>query len=324
MSELGHLAPAPWPETGAGRLAGGILRGRPAWDRFQEGAGSEPAVVLVGLPDDTGIALNHGRAGAVAGPTAFREALARYGASFDLLRRGAPGIEVLDVGDVLPVGGGDEQALFETHERVLETLAAVHDAGFLPVCVGGGHDLTLPTVRALSGHLPDAPLGGINVDAHLDVREEPGSGMPFRKLIDEGCLNPRRFVTFGAGRFVHAEEHLRWLEGKGGVVVGVEAARDDAAALDQAFDLAFTGPGFLSVDLDALDGAWAPGVSAVNPDGLDVPTVGGLVERAGRTTAVRHLDFMELSPPHDVDGRTARVAAHLFLRFLAGLSERRS
>ena len=146
--------------------------------------------------------------------------------------------------------------------------------------------------------------------------------MPFRRLIEEGCLDARRFVTFGAGRFVHAEEHVRWLEGKGGVVLDVDATRGGTGAVDRAFEAAFGGPGFVSVDLDVLDGAWAPGVSAVNPDGLDVATVGALVERAGRTPEVRHLDFMELSPPHDVDHRTARVAVHLFLRFLAGLGER--
>lgn len=318
---LEHVAPAPWPAMGAGRLAVGILRGDAARERLRRGAGDGRAVALVGLPDDTGIVLNGGRAGAVAGPTAFRAALARYGTPFDLLKRRVPEMEVLDLGDVVPAEGGDVAALLETHARVTQALAAVHAAGFLPVCVGGGHDLTLPSVRALAAGLPGEMLGGINVDAHLDVREEPGSGMPFRRLIQEGALDARRFVTFGAGRFVHQEEHVRWLEGKGGVVVDVEAARRDGA-LEAAFDVAFAGPGFVTVDLDALDGAWAPGVSAVNPDGLDVSAVGALVERAGRTESVRHIDFMELSPPHDADGRTARVAAHLFLRFLAGLAER--
>lgn len=321
--ELDHFALAPWPEVGAGRLASTMARGEAAWDRLLQGSGGRHAVALVGLPDDTGVSLNRGRPGAVAGPTAFRAALARYGTPFDLATKSPLGVEILDLGDVLPVEGADVSALLKTHARVSRALAAVHDAGFLPVCVGGGHDLTLPTVRALSRHLPGEIVGGINVDAHLDVREEPGSGMPFRKLIDEGCLDPGRFVTFGAGRFVHAEEHVRWLEARGAVVVDVEAARQ-GGAVDAAFETAFGGPGFLSVDLDALDGAWAPGVSAVNPDGLDPAAVGALVERAGRTAAVRHVDFMELCPPHDVDGRTARVAAHLFLRFMAGVTERPS
>lgn len=319
---LEHLTAAPWPEVGAGRAAMGILRGDDALARLEAGAGPGLAVALVGLPDDTGIALNRGRPGAVAGPTAFRGALARYGTAFDLSRRSSPRPDVVDLGDVPPVDGDGEEALLETHRRVEDTLDAVHEAGFLPVCVGGGHDLTLPGVRALAGRFPPGALGGVNVDAHLDVREETGSGMPFRRLIEEGAVDGRRFVTFGAGRFVHAEEHVRWLEEKGGVILDVEAARAGTDAMDRALGLAFDGPGFVSVDLDVLDGAWAPGVSAVNPDGLDVATVGALVERAGRTAEVRYLDFMELSPPHDVDGRTARVTAYLFLRFLAGLAER--
>ena len=319
---LDLLTVAPWPEVAAGRRAASMLRGEAARERLEAGAGARPAVALVGLPDDTGVALNGGRPGAVAGPTAFRAALARYGTSFDLLRRDVPQVEVLDAGDIAPAEGEGEEALSETHRRVTSALTAVHSAGFLPVCVGGGHDLTLPAVRALAGALDGGPVGGVNVDAHLDVREAVGSGMTFRKLIEDRCLDPRRFVTFGAGRFVHAPEHVEWLEGTGGVLVDVETARRDLTAVDRAFSVAFGAAGFLSVDLDGLDGAYAPGVSAVNPDGLDVATVGALVERSGRAPEVRHLDLMELSPPHDVDGRTARVAAHLFLRFLAGVAER--
>lgn len=364
-----HTRPGVWPGTiPPGRFAAGIVRDRasveralgtarsggpgppgPVRDSDAPGAGhpdsSEiPTLVMLGLPDDTGVALNGGRVGAAEAPSAFRAALAGYGTPFDLERAAVVRVRVLDAGDVVSAEGHDEEALHETHRRVTEAVRAIHDAGFVPVCVGGGHDLTYPSVRALAEHVADASeakaagpndaagsLGGINVDAHLDVREEVGSGMAFRRLIENGHLDARRFTVLGASRFVHAREHAGWLEDGGAAVFGIGAVHDDAATVDHAFSLAFGSvlarpvlPGFVTIDLDAIDGAYAPGVSAVNPSGLDVATVAGIAERAGRTPGVRHFDLMELSPPYDVDGRTARVAALLFLHFVAGFMERAS
>lgn len=334
-----HTRVGAWPGTiPPGRFAAAIER-----DWVELDASERPTLVILGLPDDSGVALNGGRVGAAEGPSAFRAALAGYGTPFDLEREAVTRVRVLDAGDVFPAEGRDEKALRETHRRVTEAVRAVHDAGFLPVCVGGGHDLTYPSVRALAGHVLGAsgtrmpaskgaapPLGGLNVDAHLDVRQEVGSGMPFRRLIEKGHLDASRFAVLGASRFVHAGEHVRWLAEGGAAVFGIDAVRDDAAAtIDHAFSLAFgsalarpTLPGFVTIDLDAIDGAYAPGVSATNPFGLEVATVAGIAERAGRTAGVRHFDLMELSPPYDVDGRTARVAALLFLHFVAGFEER--
>jgi formimidoylglutamase len=335
-----HTRPGVWPETiPSGRFAAAIER-----DRAEPNPSGRPTLVMLGLPDDAGVALNGGRVGAAEGPSAFRAALAGYGTPFDLERGAVTGVRVLDAGDVVPAEGRDEAALHDTHRRVTDAVRVVHEAGFVPVCVGGGHDLTYASVRALAEHVvdgsrarapgprsPDRPLGGLNVDAHLDVREAVGSGMPFRWLIDGGYLDARRFAVLGASRFAHASEHARWLGEGGAAVFGVGAVRDDTGTVDHAFSVAFgsvlarsMAPGFVTIDLDAIDGAYAPGVSAVNPSGLDVPTLADIAERAGRTPGVRHFDLMELSPPHDVDGRTARVAALLFLHFVAGFMERAS
>ncbi len=82
---------------------------------------------------------------------------------------------------------------------------------------------------------------------------------------------------------------------------------------------------FVSIDLDVIDGAQAPGVSAVNPCGLPVHLVCEIARRAGADVRVKHVDVMELSPPQDdASGRTARIAALLFLHFVAGFAERES
>ena len=331
-SPIPHTTPADWPVVGAGRFAAGIRRESPDGCRL----------ALVGLPDDLGVRLNHGRVGAASGPRAFRGALARFGADFDgAAGRSLPGSVVFDAGDVTPAPGVDAEALHRTHERITEALAAVHGLGLIPVCIGGGHDLTFPTVRALAQRV-GRPVGGINVDAHLDVRETVGSGMPFRALIEGKFLDPQRFVTVGAGRFSDAREHVEYLLTRKATITDIDSALGHSFGAKDAIARAFApmsngkpGPaGFVSIDLDAIDGSQAPGVSAVNPQGLSVAFVCDIARRAGAHAAVRHFDIMELNPAQDdpaLDplvpepiGRTARVAALVFLSFITGFAERGS
>jgi len=188
--------------------------------------------------------------------------------------------------------------------------------------VGGGHDLSLPAIAALSATL-GVPLGGVNLDAHLDVREKVGSGMPFRRLIEGRRLEPRRFVELGLGRFVNDERDLEWLRAQGGTVVHAEAIFERGLDAHAALDLAAAeGPAFVSIDLDALDQSIAPGVSAPNPLGLSLRDAAKLAEAAGARREVQHFDLMEFNPSYDVDGHTARAAALLFLHFVAGFQGR--
>ena len=306
-----HTLPATWPAPRPGRFAETISTTDPSGCR----------VALLGLPDETGIKLNFGRAGAAAGPAAFRAALASFGSSFDAAPGAALAVKVFDAGDVEPVLGAEPE-LLQTHARVEAAARQLHQAGLIVVGIGGGHDLSLPAITALSRHVGVA-LGGINVDAHLDVRERVGSGMPFRKLIEGGFLDPRRFVELGLNRFANDEADVRWLQARGAEQVLVdEVLREGTRAADRLSRVLAGGHGFLSIDLDGLDSAVAPGVSAKNPLGLRVEHAADLAENAGLRPEVHHFDLMELCPTHDVDGRTARVAAYLCLAFLAGVSRR--
>ncbi len=289
-----HGKPGVWPDAiGAGRFAAGIRRDSP------EGC----CIALIGMPDDTGVGLNHGRPGAAEGPSAFRAALARYGtgqpAGFDWPL-------VFDAGDVTPAGDD----INETHARVTEAVSAVLDAGLLPVGIGGGHDLTFPFVRAIAAFQPD-PMVGVYFDAHLDVRDELGSGMPFRRLLEGG--HARELHVHGLDRFANSAEHVAWFLANGGKV------GDFGRKMDWP-----EGNLFVSLDLDVLDQAHAPGVSAMNPNGWSPMLCEQWCRAAGLCERVRCFDIMELSPPHDERGRTARLAARMFLSFLSGFAGRES
>lgn len=288
---LPHLAPASWPkEIPASRFSASIRRDSP--DGCQ--------IALLGIPDDRGVWMNHGRPGAAGGPTAFRAALARYGSADSAA---GPMPWVYDAGDVIV-----SDSLEETHRRVTAATGALLDTGLFPFAVGGGHDLTFPFVRAVAARF-ERPVA-VYFDAHLDVSETPGSGMPFRKLTEE-CAVPALHLH-GFRPLMNRHAHFAWFKAHGGKVYPDRAR----VALPRAKNL------FASFDLDVLDSAHAPGVSALNPAGWTVREAEAWVRACGASKAVRSFDLMELNPAHDVDGRTARVAAHLFLTFLAGFASR--
>ncbi len=174
----------------------------------------------------------------------------------------------------------------------------------------GGHDLTFPFVRAVTER--HKAMSGVYFDAHLDVRAEVGSGMPFRSLI-ENC-GVKKLTCIGLNPLVNSREHFEWFTRHGG---STEPFRPDAWPTpphcpDQ----------FVSIDLDSIDSARAPGVSAPNPAGLAPQLVAAYAHAAGRNSNIRCFDIMELNPDYDQDGRTARLAAHLLLSFLRGFSHR--
>ncbi len=335
---LPHTTPPVYPPAPPGRLVGSIQRASAELlDRpFAAADIDKCRVGIIGLADDTGVAMNHGRTGARDGPAAFRAALARYGVATRMTEGRPRGLEmadggwaagafgrpgyphVFDAGDIEP-----GRSLHETHDRVSEVVVKMLAQGLVVVGIGGGHDLTYPLVRALHQHRRSAagggrtlPLRGLYADAHLDVRPEPGSGMAFRAMIEHGYVG--RLANIGASWAVNSAEHGEWFAAHGGVFL--QASEAVAEQRDRSGES--VRPDFVSLDVDVLDASCAPGVSALNPAGMLTSELAGVAFAAGACPTVQVFDLMEFNPTYDVDHRTARVVAHLFLSFLAGFSER--
>lgn len=253
------------------------------------------------MPDDTGVRMNGGHAGAAEGPSSFRAALAGYGVGSP---EGFVWPGVFDAGDVLPGA-----TLDDTHEHVSKVAGDLTARGMLVVGIGGGHDLTWALVRGVLMHC--SPLSGVYFDAHLDVRPESGSGMSFHRLLRHPDV--RSIHAIGIDRLVNSTEHAAWFQGHGG--------RMHAADGEMSWP---EGELFVSFDLDAIDASSAPGVSARNPCGMSSQRASAWASAAGQRPGVRCFDIMELCPRRDHDGRTARLAAHLFLSFLRGVASRSS
>lgn len=291
MTDLIHLKPYAWDDSIPSTKFASTLSTTP------DGC----SIAMIGLPDDTGVKLNNGRPGAKDGPADFREALRTMAVSNP---HGWEWPRVFDAGNVDVVPGD----LHTTHDRVTAAVESVLELGLFPVAIGGGHDLTFPFVRAAANKF--GPLKGVYFDPHLDVRETDGSGMPFRRLIETGAASELRIHGFDP--MSNSREHVEWFESHGGTI-------DTHTTPD---DLWLNGDTFVTLDLDVIDAAYAPGVSAMNPCGWTPEFTARCVYEAGANPNVRCFDIMELSPPNDDRKRTARLAAKMFLTFLKGYTER--
>ena len=276
--------------------------------------GGEPDVVLIGFPSDAGVARNGGRVGAAAGPAALRDAFARL--TPDACDP-APFVSLLertrDLGDVAVTGDveRDQEALGAAIQPQLAL-------GRFVIVLGGGHETTY-------GHFLgyDRPLDILNWDAHADVRElkDGGahSGSPFRQALEHPSGRCRSYSVAGLQPQSVAHAHVALVQGRGRAVFRSELA--SGAAIATLYDQ-LAGPALVSFDLDAVDGSCAPGVSAPATNGLPVALWLEAAFLAGSNPRVTSADVVELSPPHDQDGQTARLGALTVWEILRGLATR--
>jgi formimidoylglutamase len=284
----------------------------------------EPAhLALLGLPDDTAVAAGGGRPGAAGGPAAFREAVSILGSAYDVeTQSDASHLKLVDMGDAATIRG-DSRA---SHEAVTAAVDAALARARLVVAVGGGHDLTFAALRALARL---GNFGGVNVDAHLDVRTAPAgvitSGTPFRRALEElPQFAGDRFSCVGAAPGSVGAGHARWLRAQGSQIHGLAEVRrrgSDEVVRD-ALRRAGAGIRFVSLDLDVVTAAHAPGVSAPAAVGLDPVEFVAAARTAAADPTVRYIDLMELNPEFDTDGRTARLAAIAFAAIVSGVADR--
>ncbi|MDR5696650.1 MAG: agmatinase, partial [Armatimonadota bacterium] len=264
-------------------------------------------IAVIGVPWDQGVGY---RPGARFGPAAIRQVSSRYPIAdgyYDIEcdRAFLQDAAVFDLGDVDVVATQVER----TFENVTATVRGVVEGGGRPLVLGGDHSITFPVVRALDS----APLGILQLDAHLDYADEVGearhtSSTVMRRVRE--LPHVQRLVTVGVRGLRTSARVLADSRGHGNVVLSASAF-DPRRVLDQLdFDLAW----YVTVDLDVLDPGQAPGVSSPEPGGPTVAQVTALVQALGADASVVGCDVVELNPLVDPTGITAVAAANLAVR----------
>ena len=227
---------------------------------------------------------------------------------------------VQDLGDVAVEG----DSLEKTHRQTADFIARAHEQFDLSVMVGGGHDHGFSQLLGLSGGArKKARLGCINIDAHFDLRKpapQIGSGSPFYLAIEAGVLDPKRFVEFGIQTHCNAPALWEYAAKKkistslfsslraGRAIREFEKALKKIAAVSDYL--------VISLDLDAASSSDAPGVSAPQAEGFSASEMVQMCEIAGREKKVVSLGIFELNPLHDIDDRTAKLAATCAFHFV--------
>ena len=267
---------------------------------------------VIGFACDAGVKRNKGRVGARDGPAALRQALANLAAPENAL-------SFADLGDV-SVAGDALEAGQETLANMIADALARHER---LVVLGGGHETAFASFRGLRQAHPDARIGILNLDAHLDLRlpgEAGGSsGTPFAQIRD---LDPAGFdyLCVGYAEEANTQALLKRARDWGvglvrdhDLIADPLAAHDGVAALIARNDLIY-----LTIDIDVLSHFQAPGVSAPAARGVPLSTIEQIIaltlEKAGDRLALA--DLVELCPAHDQDGVTAKTAALLARRIL--------
>lgn len=276
-------------------------------------------VVIVGFPTDVGVRRNGGRPGAAGAPAEIRRCLYRMTPDARVPAMTALVASTVDVGDV--VTGEDLEG---DQEQLGEVVGLALAAGAFPIVLGGGHETAY-------GHFLGYVRAGravtlLNWDAHADVRplrpEGGHSGSPFRQALLHASGLARGYAVAGLLPQSVAADHLSFIAEHNGRFVFRDAL--DAAAIRAMYRSPLgAGVGLLaSFDIDAVDQAHAPGVSAPATGGLPPTHWLMAAHEAGRNLAVTSADVAETNPALDRDGQTARLAALTVWWILRGIAER--
>lgn len=272
------------------------------------------AVAIVGVPFDSGVTY---RTGARFGPSAIR-------AGSKLLRPYHPALDVqpwrihqvADAGDIAcnPFNIGEAIGAIEAGATAL-----LERADRL-VVLGGDHTIALPVLRAM--HRRHGPLALVHFDAHLDTWDTyfgaPYThGTPFRRAFEESLLAPGRSVHVGIRGPLYSTNDLAEDAGMGFEIVTTAdvAARGVDAATARIRERVADSPVYLSVDIDVLDPAHAPGTGTPEPGGLTTRELQAILRGLAGLPIVGG-DVVEVAPAYDHAELTALAAANVAYEYL--------
>ena len=271
---------------------------------------------VYGIPwDSTSIS----RTGANYGPRGIREISGQfltYNATWDF-----------DIVEALnPVDCGDCDVILANAEKTFANaerdIGQILDAGAIPATLGGDHSVTIPAVRAVRKHVSNPGL--VLIDTHLDTAQDVGGELlnhccPITRAVDAG-FDPKHVALLAISGWMNPRTELRYCRERGITVVWLEDIWESGvpAAIETALEVAGSGTDgiYLSVDVDALDAAYAPGTCVPTPGGLTTREMLELVRGISRHGLVG-MDVVETAPSLEATSATAAIAGRVVMDALA-------
>ena len=267
----------------------------------------ESQVVLYGMPMDWTVSY---RPGSRFGPARIREVsigLEEYSAYLD---RELEDVKYYDAGDI-PLPFGNPQKSIDIIEDFVDQVLA---AGKFPLGMGGEHLVSWPVMKAMYKKYPDLAI--IHFDAHTDLREEyegePLShSTPIRKIAEH--IGPSNVYSFGIRSGM--KEEFEWAKQNGMHISKFEVLEP----LKQILPTLAGRPVYVTIDIDVLDPAHAPGTGTVDCGGITSKELLASIHAIARSEVnVVGGDLVEVAPIYDPSEQTANTASKLIREMLLG------
>ncbi|MGZ4431710.1 MAG: agmatinase, partial [Gaiellales bacterium] len=238
-------------------------------------------------------------------------------------------LEVVDYGDAETVPGDTERS----HRAIKSVIGEVLAAGVIPVVLGGDHSIADPHMTAVADHFGHGKVGVIHFDAHADTATDlegvtRSHGTPMRLVVDSGAIAGDRFIQVGLRGWWPEPDEFAWMRQTGfrwWTMYELDERGFDTC-LDEVIEAA---EGWehviLSIDIDALDPAYAPGTGTPEPGGLTMRELMRAARRVAAEVPVRSMEMVEVAPIYDPAGNITAINAHrLVIEALSGLALRRT
>ena len=289
-------------------------------------------VAIVGAPVDTSL----GHRGAAYGPRALRADERLLPNMPELLTNPSTRIRpfehltVVDYGDAAV----DPLSIENSMQPIRTLVREIAEVGAVPIVLGGDHSILWPDAAAVADVYGGGNVGVIHFDAHPDcadtlVGHPVSHGTPIRRLIDDEHVPARNFIQIGLRSAVSPDEALfEWMNENGlrAHYMAEIDRRGFDAVLEDAIAEALDGPEylFLSLDIDVLDPAFAPGTGTPEPPGLTNRELLPALRRICHETPVVGIEVVEVAPHLDPGYTTTMNARRAIFECLSGLAMRRA
>ena len=279
-------------------------------------------VAIVGAPIDD---LTSDRPGTRFGPRAIRAASCPPGPHLEAKVDAMDVLRIVDFGDA-PVVPSDPLG---SHAAIERTVAEVVRAGAIPVVLGGDHSIAEPDIKAVAAAF--GPVALVHFDTHTDTGEEVfgvevSHGTPMYRLVRDGHVDPTRYVQIGLRGYWPGEKEFGWQAEQGITSYFMHDVRDRGIRAIVVDTIARIGdwPTFLTVDVDVLDPAFAPGTGTPEPGGMTSADLLWACRELASQLRIVGMDVVEVIPTGIASADiTALVAERIVRETLTGIAVRR-
>jgi len=280
-------------------------------------------VAIVGAPTDD---LVSDRPGTRYAPRAIRAASCPPGPHLEAGIDAFAELRIVDYGDAAVVPADP----IRTHAAIEQLVGEVVDAGVLPVVLGGDHSITEPCVTAIVHRR--GPVGLIHFDTHTDTgREvfgvEHSHGTPMFRLVEAGHVPGARYAQIGLRGYWPGPAEFEWQRERGIASFFMHDVRDLGIreVVGRALGHVGGGPVYLTVDVDVLDPAFAPGTGTPEPGGMTAVDLLWAVREIATRVELAGVDVVEVLPTAVASADiTALVAERVVREALTGLAAGRA